>query len=623
MKKLGLLVIPLMAVSLLTNCSSGSKTYVVLFVSNGGTSVPQQEVKANSHLVKPDDPTKNGYTFIKWCTDEALTIEYNFSSVVTNNFVLYAKWSDAIPYQITYNMPEGAEQTNPTSYTVESEDIVLENATIVKEGYKQECDGWHKDSPAGEIITVIPKGSTGDLKLYTSKVASTYSIEYNMPDGATQTNPTSYTVESEDIVLKNATIVKEGYEQECDGWHIGSSTGEKITTIPKGSTGDLKLYTSKVTILYNITYNNLEESTTDNPTSYTVESETITLEKPTERGYEFTGWHKDSPTGELITQIEEGTTGDINLYASWSDTPTTYTITYKNVTAEETAGFATTYTINDLPLTLSTPTRTADWTFNGYYTDETFVEESRLADNTIPTGTAGNLTLYAKMTYNKTLEQCKWPEIKMISEKGGARATFGDPGAQTKNIGVYGNEHQVRIVAYDYDELSTSTKENPQYAGITFEFVNTISSFSTTWNNIDGSDSTNYNFIDKSDLNNCLQPAGNIYKMMPSDLMSVVKTVNKKVEIHPNDEWIEGNYNTQLFPLSYDEIDGNDDKTYEYYKVDSKSRRIKNVRYWLRSPNVDGDASAWYVGENSGVIGSGIVYDTKYTMYAVAPAFCI
>ena len=66
--------------------------YTVSFDTQGGSSVSKKLVKRNSTLTKPDDPTKEGYTFAGWYTDEELTMEYDFSAKVKEGFTLYAKW---------------------------------------------------------------------------------------------------------------------------------------------------------------------------------------------------------------------------------------------------------------------------------------------------------------------------------------------------------------------------------------------------------------------------------------------------------------------------------------------------------------------------------------------------
>ena len=81
---------------------------------------------------------------------------------------------------------------------------------------------------------------------------------------------------------------------------------------------------------YTITYVNVEGATNENPASYNEETETITLKDPVKTGYTFAGWYKDAKFTTQVTEIIQGTTGDITLYAKWVKEGD-YTITYVNV----------------------------------------------------------------------------------------------------------------------------------------------------------------------------------------------------------------------------------------------------------------------------------------------------
>lgn len=70
-----------------------AKDYTVTYESNGGRTVPSQAVKYNETANKPADPTKSGYTFAGWYTEEKLTNKYDFATPVTGNITLYAKWT--------------------------------------------------------------------------------------------------------------------------------------------------------------------------------------------------------------------------------------------------------------------------------------------------------------------------------------------------------------------------------------------------------------------------------------------------------------------------------------------------------------------------------------------------
>jgi uncharacterized protein (TIGR02145 family) len=66
--------------------------FTVSFNSNGGSTVPSQEVKSDSLAKKPANPTLSGYTFAEWHSDSLLTTLFNFSSPITAAKTLYAKW---------------------------------------------------------------------------------------------------------------------------------------------------------------------------------------------------------------------------------------------------------------------------------------------------------------------------------------------------------------------------------------------------------------------------------------------------------------------------------------------------------------------------------------------------
>lgn len=64
----------------------------VSFETGEGSKVDFQTT-ADGKLVKPADPTRDGYTFGGWYTDEACTQAYDFSTPVTADLTLYAKWT--------------------------------------------------------------------------------------------------------------------------------------------------------------------------------------------------------------------------------------------------------------------------------------------------------------------------------------------------------------------------------------------------------------------------------------------------------------------------------------------------------------------------------------------------
>jgi uncharacterized repeat protein (TIGR02543 family) len=72
--------------------TNGEQIFLVNFESNGGSNITRQEVVRDETVLKPANPTRSGYSFVGWFTDENLTNPYDFTTPVTNDLILYAKW---------------------------------------------------------------------------------------------------------------------------------------------------------------------------------------------------------------------------------------------------------------------------------------------------------------------------------------------------------------------------------------------------------------------------------------------------------------------------------------------------------------------------------------------------
>lgn len=66
--------------------------YTVRFDSMGGSSVSSQEINYNEVATRPADPTKADYTFDNWYIDMGYSSIFNFSTKITGDITLYAKW---------------------------------------------------------------------------------------------------------------------------------------------------------------------------------------------------------------------------------------------------------------------------------------------------------------------------------------------------------------------------------------------------------------------------------------------------------------------------------------------------------------------------------------------------
>lgn len=139
-------------------------TFAVTFDTKGGSTVPVENVLNGQKATKPADPTRAGYTFGGWYTEETCTNPYEFTTPVQNALTLYAKWT-INQYTITFKPENGDEDT---TITQDYDTPVTAPANPTRTGYT--FAGWDKEIPAtmpAENMTVtarwtaVGSGSSG------------------------------------------------------------------------------------------------------------------------------------------------------------------------------------------------------------------------------------------------------------------------------------------------------------------------------------------------------------------------------------------------------------------------------------------------------------------------------
>ena len=333
-----------------------------------------------SYTIEDDDitlavPTKTGYTFVGWTSDEAGEEQVTtLDTSACEDVELWAQWT-VNSYTATF-VADG-ETVDEVEFTVEDE-ALTEPTVPSKVGYTGE---WEEYDIVAEDITVEA--------VYTAIV---YGIEYVGLEDGTHSNVSEYTIESATIVLQEASRV--GYN--FVGWYDGE---QEVTEIASGSHGDKTLTAKWQAIVYDITYE-YDDTIGDVAEgdalkeSYTIEDDFdfISLECFTE-GYHFAGWYteKDLGTGEQVTGVELGTIGDITVYAHWG--LEVYDITYIGADGV-TSTNPVNYTIESETFTITALTKVG-YTFDGWFEDDAC---EVVADTTIETGTTGDLVFYASWT---------------------------------------------------------------------------------------------------------------------------------------------------------------------------------------------------------------------------------
>ena len=333
------------------------------------------------------DPEKTGYDFVNWTESGSAITEIAQGSY--GDKTITANW-DVIVYTITYTGVTGEYDVdtpvnlNPTSYTIEDETITFVPAG--KTGYT-----FVKWTEGGEDITEIAAGSHGDITVTAVWEVIEYNIEYI--DAPVNSNVTSYTVETATFALTDPE--KTGYD--FVNW---TESGSAITEIAQGSYGDKTITANWDVIVYTITYTgvtgeyDVDTPVNLNPTSYTIEDETITFVPAGKTGYTFVKWTEG---GEDITEIAAGSHGDITVTAVWE----TVTYTLDMVMENDEGGYdghydgeenRTSFTVEDEFTFIEPVCDIRGYEFKGWYTlknDGDKVEGIAL-------GTVGNKIYYAR-----------------------------------------------------------------------------------------------------------------------------------------------------------------------------------------------------------------------------------
>ena len=222
--------------------------------------------------------------------------------------------------------------------------------------------GW--STVQGNETGFLPVGSnltlTNDVNLYAVWKNETYSISYVLGDGTVSGLPTTYAVTTGSQIIKlNQPSPTTG--KTFMGWVLTATDGNwtqsdinGLNLLAGGKYGNVTLTAQWQSVDYKITYNFGCEDYMDpgNPNGFTSSGLPITLLNPTRPGYTFTGWHQNSTSGAVITQLTAYQ--NYSLYATWS--LNTYVATFDANGGDLTGSSSANYSITG-SITLPTVTR--------------------------------------------------------------------------------------------------------------------------------------------------------------------------------------------------------------------------------------------------------------------------
>ena len=276
--------------------------------------------------------------------------------------------------------------TAPTQWTT------IENggsATLSAQGGKQYLWAKTEDKAGNEKVSTTAAFEIG------------YAIEYDVK-GGTGTIANQRKVHGTNITLNSgSSLSKKGYTFK--GWDT-SETATKVVYAGGASyttNQSVKLYAvwqiNTYTITYNLNGGSLEQDKT-NPTTYNINTETITLNNPTnisKPGYNFTGWTgSNGTTPSKSVTIAKGSTGNKTYTANWEEKTTTYTVEHYKENLDGTYTKATSDT-QQLTAGINTEVTATYKTYTGFSSNTS--HESKVESGNV--GEDGSLVL--KLYYSR------------------------------------------------------------------------------------------------------------------------------------------------------------------------------------------------------------------------------
>lgn len=261
-----------------------------------GQTSTKVKVDAGEKVSAVKNPTRTGYTFKKWCTNQSGTQEFDFNTPITKNTVLYAKWEvQKLDVKFVYGLDGKTSQVKKIDYNT-----ALKNTDVPTEA---NIDGYSitwKDARNNVVkfdgTYKITSNTT--ITAYYEKMSYTVVFKVN---GSNYIEP--ITVYYGDKVLEPEHPTSSNPLEVFDYWCTDESLTKKYN-FNSAVTDNLTLYAKFKTAQVNVTYKFVDSTSTaitgKSDYKITIDSGT-TITRPSNTdtnfvidGYELEGFFTDT-----------------------------------------------------------------------------------------------------------------------------------------------------------------------------------------------------------------------------------------------------------------------------------------------------------------------------------------
>jgi uncharacterized repeat protein (TIGR02543 family) len=326
--------------------------YTISFETNGGSVVDSITADFGAKIREPKDPSFEGYGFMGWFIDEALTIPYEFDTMPAENVTIYAKWAKDT-YRIQF-MSRGGSDVEDIIAEYGSEVKAPEEAPV-KEGYT--FAGWFDEmtSETPYEFTTMP---AKNLRLYARWTVNKYSISFETNGGS---EIEAITGDYDSKVNEPKKPVKEGFA--FDGWFADEELSEpfEFDTMPAS---DITVYAKWKKEAFRIRFITNGGSDVDSIEAEYGDEIAAPANEPVKEGYTFTGWYSDK-TCENKFEFATMPASNVDVYAGWKINQ--YTISFETNGGSKVDDIKADY--NTEVKAPATPTKDG-YAFGGWYSDK-------------------------------------------------------------------------------------------------------------------------------------------------------------------------------------------------------------------------------------------------------------
>ena len=368
----------------------GVQNPVTFNAMGGSETAAATTVRTGECITKPADPTRDGYAFGGWYSDQNCTKKWDFSTEVTGAVTLFAKWT-ASAYTVTLNPMDGQLMGDSTR-TVTFGQPYGELPTPTLQGYN--FAGWYTaNDDSGKKVeadTVVETAGAHTLYAKWTPGNVTYTVKH-LWQNVENDEYTEHEKESLTGTVMTETAAK---AKTYEGF--GPAKEFAQTTIAPDGTTVIEIKYDRLT--YTVKWMNGETLLeTDENVKYGAKPRYDgPAPEKTETGHTitFSGWNTAADGSGTALDDTVTVAGDVTCYAQFSDSLDTYRITYQNMGDAENPN-PDSYTYGTA-VTLEAPARTG-YTFGGWYRNSDAAGDPVTGISATETG---DQTLYAKWTAN-------------------------------------------------------------------------------------------------------------------------------------------------------------------------------------------------------------------------------